>query len=589
MTLLRPALLASWIVFCLLSYSAKAGGSTGELRIESQPEFRHVRLTEVQGRIHVQGQLVDDAGDPLSRVPLHAEASGKQSNTPFIEICSEKEAPVSEASAPKIRTDPAGQFCISVPASLVSSQRLHISYLGSDFQLSAETDIQLTPSFPEASLHFDGPTVEIDLGKTHQRIAVELRPSGPATASHWDSFPVVLELLTGGKVRTLGTKRLPPSAVTVEFEIPTRDLGAPGPATIVARSTAAMSKPPTVRAIALKRVLVDLTHGRIRRGGPNGTATVNVIAATSSGLVPEGHFRVLLNGNVVDKVKLASGAAQVSWPHDSNENESVEIQFVSAMQWWRAASSLRLNAVPPGAAPLELPDWPWLLLLGGVLFSFRPARQKPLPAKASVRPPADGAKPESPLPSGAAPLTRPPALPNALPNGFCGAVRDAHSGKPISGAEVRARIPSFVRPDRTIETTTDRNGLFSLPDAETNFPSEAELTICAPEHSPLNVTFARGRYASVTLTSRRRHLLARLVHKASSYGLIEPNHSGAPTPTRILHAARRRNLLQFAVWAQRVRSAAYGPTRLDAASEQRVLDEEPDPRSLSSPPRASNR
>ena len=93
---------------------------------------------------------------------------------------------------------------------------------------------------------------------------------------------------------------------------------------------------------------------------------------------------------------------------------------------------------------------------------------------------------------------------------------DAHDGTPITDAIVLVRLPAFDASGVQRTARTDHVGAFAL-DGGAAGPGAA-LEVRAPFHTPLAAAMPPPGTLVLSLTSRRRTLLARFVDWASRDG-----------------------------------------------------------------------
>jgi hypothetical protein len=149
--------------------------------------------------------------------------------------------------------------------------------------------------------------------------------------------------------------------------------------------------------------------------------------------------------------------------------------------------------------------------------------------------------------------------------GYRGVVCDAHEGTPVSPAVV-----SFIGPEGgahvLLQVRTATDGSFKADAAA--FPSGTLVEVTAPFHATLTAPLPGPGVLQLSLLSRRRALLDRLVRWAERRGKPWTRPSGDPTPGHIAGVAEQESEAQVGRWARSVERLAYGPNPPDAALEQ---------------------
>ena len=154
-------------------------------------------------------------------------------------------------------------------------------------------------------------------------------------------------------------------------------------------------------------------------------------------------------------------------------------------------------------------------------------------------------------------------------SGWRGRVLDAHDGSPIANALVLLRLPSFDASGVLRTARTDAHGTFTLDSSEPAGPGAA-LEVRAPFHTPLAAPMPPPGTLVLSLTTRRRTLLARFAAWAAHEGGWE--RRGEATPGEV---ARRTDRAEVAGWAGAVDEAAFGPDALSESKEQAVVSRAP--------------
>jgi hypothetical protein len=273
----------------------------------------------------------------------------------------------------------------------------------------------------------------------------------------------------------------------------------------------------------------------------------------------------------VGSAPLLQGAARLKL--SSGISGDVVLHYHSDDPWWLPGEPLRVSLA--GNAPRGPRRWPWLALLVPIGYVCMRSLQRPARRKTKV-PPLPKPRPSGIVLEAAAPLS-----------GWVGSVSDAHDGQPIAGARVQASLPSFRGSEANTHTAvSDARGWFELPPLQHPLPEGARLRVWAPLHSEVERALPPQGRVSISLTSRRRAVLRRLVRWARSIGTPWVR-GGEPTPGEIATIAARRGDPRTARWAEGVQAAAFGTAPVDEATEAALKAAEP--AWPQTPPRAEGR
>lgn len=405
------------------------------------------------------------------------------------------------------------------------------------------------------------PTV-LALERDTQLLVLATRPSPPLFAGEAvESLAIDLNLTREGRP----TKSLAKADVEIgssaEFRIPSRALGVPGPIELSAEfagSTSTRAGRSVAHVIATATVLLELAEP-IAAGRPESGVHVRVHASSVVGNVPSGAIEARSGALVVANARVTDGGAElfIQLEEAAAKAQPIELRYVPDSPFWLpgAALSVDLPLLPPSpwrrigwiAAAAVLGSW---LLLGWQ----RPRRIE--------RPSVVG-----PLPTVRAPIDIVEV--GDARSGWRGQVLDAHDGSPIAGASVLVRLPSFDASGVLRTAHSDAAGAFVLDGVDSAGPGAA-LEVRAPLHTPLAAPMPPPGVLVLSLTSRRRSLVARFVEWAARDGGWE--RRGEATPGEV---ARRSDRSEVASWANAVDEAAFGAEPLTEAKEQAIVGHEP--------------
>jgi hypothetical protein len=136
-------------------------------------------------------------------------------------------------------------------------------------------------------------------------------------------------------------------------------------------------------------------------------------------------------------------------------------------------------------------------------------------------------------------------------------------------------VPAFDGEGLAASTATGSDGSFRLAEPAGSRTEGARLWVTAPHHSALMRHLPPPGHLVVSLVTRRRALVERLVTWARSRGVP---WAGAlePTPGAVAGLARERDRRAVERWAHAIQDAAFGPAPPDEPRERALLDAEPD-------------
>lgn len=523
------------------------------VRIQAQPRFERARASPAEGgAIDVNAELVSDTGAGVAAADVGIVLRGAARAASLggcVDPARTRDAPSPRGGV--IRTDGDGRLCVRVFGASASA-RLELTFAGDDLHLPSAAAVALQPAPALPSLAFEAPSIELDLDQPTLRLRLS------ASTPERDPIPAIeLELHDAGRVIALGSSDWSRSGSTLSFGLDTSQLGAPGPARLVARPA---GREQTARAetIALRIARVRL-GARVSERGPDGTS-LEVWTETRVGPAPSGWIEVTgPDAEALGSAPLVEGRSEVRLAGDAAGD--VMLHYRSDDPWWLPSEPLELSLEP--RSPSTPRRWPWLALLAPIGYICLRSLQRPAQPKARVLP---------------TPRPRSPALAAELAvpvSGWVGSVTDAHDGQPIAGALVQASLPSFRSGEANAHSTfSDERGWFELPALQDPLPEGARLRVWAPLHSEVDRPLPPHGRVSISLTTRRRAVLRRLVRWAR--GLGAPwFRGGDPTPGEIASIAARRGDARTARWAEGVQAAAYGHAPVDEALETALRAAEP--------------
>ncbi|HWO08842.1 MAG TPA: carboxypeptidase-like regulatory domain-containing protein [Polyangiaceae bacterium] len=523
--------------------------------IQDQPHFENARSTRVAGSVEVRAELRDDTGAPIAGADVELAAARPAGQRLELAACVPGRGRRGDAP---LRTDVAGALCARV-GNAAPDAEVELTFAGDALHLPAVVRVALEQAPSGLELSFETPSLELTLDQPTSRL--HLRVAG---TSDDEPIPALeLELHEQGRTRPLAASEWSRAGDRLSFSIDSAQLGEPGPARLVARHIG-RDRPVRAEAVALKLATVRLGAELVGSAAPGSAAELRVWAEPRGQLDPSGWVEVTREdgSGSLGSAPFEAGTALLRLAEEATSGE-LWIHYRSDDPWWRAGDPLRLVLGAPDT-PREPRRWPWLALLAPIGYVCLRSLQRPAPRQSERRAPAPRRQPAAMVVESAAPKS-----------GWVGTVTDAHDGHPIAGARVRALLPSFRAEDAaTHSTITDALGGFRLPALPEPLPEGARLEVWSMLHSALDRSLPPQGRVSITLTSRRRAVLRRLVRWAHAIGSPWVR-GGEPTPGEIVATALRRGERHTAQWADAVQAAAYGAAPVDEAREAALRAAEP--------------
>ena len=471
-----------------------------------------------------------------------------------IEPCSQKSSRERRRASPlALRTNERGEVCVRLSDAVGRAAAIEWVFAGDALHLAASMKVPLVPAPVSERLSFEAPSLEIDLDQPTRRLRVL------GTAALGPIRGVELSLQEGDKERRIRDVTWQSDAEGASIELQTAELGAPGPARLVA--TIVTTGPQTklrAESVALRVAAVRL-DAEIE-SVESDRASLRISATSKVGPPTSGWVEAWLDEQSIAAAPLTRGEARLQLLGLPPQAQ-ISLRYRPEEPWWLPYEPLELTLTH--RAPRETGRWPWLALIAPIGWIClralqRPAlRETPRPRRPEVPP---RAKPLPPVP--------------ALAAGWSGRVIDAHDGWPIADAHVQIALPSLLSDGATASTLSDAHGAFSLPSLAAPLPEGARLRVTAELHTEVERVLPPEGRVDVSMISRRRLLLRRLVRWARSMG--PPWHrSSEPTPRDVANVALRRGDEQTARWAEALESAAFGSTRVDVRLEAALRAQEP--------------
>ncbi len=528
----------------------------------------------------VRGQLMDDAGAVLGSMPiiLHvtAPAGAPAIDLPQPSPCDqsarrERRVPRLVGSDKyEVRTDDHGEFCIRTEAALGRAS-LKLRFEGD--ALHDATDIAISFDTKNASaahtvVRFEPAPDVIDLERPNISLMASLRVDRAAasrsasSAARREGLIVVLENEHGKRI----AEGLTGGDGRVRFELPTSAFAGPGAGELRLRfdGTTTLAKATASQPIVRRAdVVLSLDHP-IDVGDPEDGVPIDVDVKTLRGPVTGGVVEALRGEESVGAGEVRDGKARViaSFSLERAGKVPLELHYVPSAPYFRASKPLRveISVRGPGVMKQILIALVVLAVTAWILFGWRRA---PMRAVTNLD---DG---KTPVPTGRAGVDVIRA--EAGQTSYRGTVIDAHDGTAISTARLSVIAPAFQGDGVVARATSDERGEFVL---DAKHRTDARLVVEAPAHSKLEQALPLPGVLRITLVTRRRTLLERLVRWAQRTGTpfdTQPE----PTPGHVRRAAFRAQDDEVEQWAGGVESAVYGPAMVDEQLETQLLAGEP--------------
>lgn len=564
----QPPWRFGWWVVGSLSLLLSSPTIAAPLRVTGTP-FVEASATLHEDELVIRGRLDDDRGRPLRGAEIRLRRRGHDGRVPLLtglSACAGTDTPRDHQGSLLQRTNEAGVFCLIVrPGS--ANERLEVSYAGDPLH-PAVTSQQVPVRGRERSLSLgfspDPRRLAVDGDDPRVWILAEATPSAASAAP----FPVEILLAASDGVPELLTTTRVRLGERTSVLLPVARLGGPGPASLRLRSAGTSELGPAEHRVAIERtarVRLALVTPPVSAGGRSGIPLALAVSS-QGGPVTGGAVEVRADDRVVGAAPVSAGSAHpiaiLADPPDAGI--PLTARYLPDSPWWIPEAPIPIWIPPSVPSPWSRYAW---LAAGALVFL--------LAALARRRPRRPEPRPHSPT------RPHPPGRPrldlvasNSPSTGWLGTVLDAHLGVPIPNAELRLLTGAPPATREVARATTDASGRFQLTP-----PSACTLGVLlevrAPWHSTLVDPLPTTGTVTVSLVTRRRGLLDRLVawiERSSPPWRLGP---AEPTPGQLARIARRRGAPEVDAWARAVEAAAFGPDPVDEAREQALLTDEP--------------
>lgn len=528
------------------------------LRVRGTPRL-DVDGYRQRGELVIDGRLADDlgAGVPERVVRISASHGADAASLHAARPCAAGAKVHAAGLAATTATDDAGRFCISAPLP-IAAYAVEIGAPGSELLGAAHARLDVDLSKHSVRLRFDPEPSVLSLDAPPATIDV--------IAESYDDErgppPVPLALVLSTEAGAIARASTGAGGRAL-FAVAGSALGPPGRGALVVSFAGDPDTAPAAHAAPIQRnARVMLSPPSDAQGTPEDGVGLEVTARTQWDDVPGGTVEALLGEVAVGAAPVSSGRAVVlaTFATPPAKIARLTLRYVPDGSGYIPAGDV--VATVHAQAPSVLREVPLLVgvaAIAGWLFVGRIARKR----KAMAPPP-----PARRVPSGFAHVAVVESAGGASRR-LVGRVVDAHDGTPIEGARVRivGGVPGETRTLASAET--NRDGAFALGEAE--LPPGAQLVADGPLHARYASVVPRWGTLEVSLVSRRRHLLDRLVAWARRRG---PPFDARPEPTPG-HVRRAAREPETARWADAVERAAFDASPVDARAEHDVEELEP--------------
>ncbi len=515
--------------------------------------------------VELRARVADDTNRPIGKAhvrlrvepaPPRLAAATACGNTPSTAVQRTQREYIIDSSAD-------GSLCVRL-SEVPEAAKLRLSFDGSDDYDPRSLLLNVDRSRSPVTLRFEPPPATLALEREQHSIWVVSKSDVIASLEPQRlSVSLFLRELTGqevelGKVNvSLGQR--------AQFLVPSASLGAPGPAQLIARfkGTAGLSSADTWTPV------VRTTQVTLALEGPpsvdsSGGVRLDLSAVSLAGPVPTGSVEALSSGRSIASSPVRDGRATLNLTLAGDPGPArVSLRFLPSSPAWLASANLELDVPVPPPSPLGRV----LLLVCAVGICAWLVRAWYRPGRREVV-----SRERTSIPSGMPMLELISAAPDG--SGWRGRVLDAHDGSPVQNAVITLLIPAFSSNSVAANARTDAAGEFELGHVDYAGAEGSRFRIEAEWHTTLERPVPRPGSIAISMVSRRRSLVERLVKWTQRKGRPWSSDGGA-TPRHVIGVAESRANPEVARWASAVEQAAYGPQAPDADTERGIAAQQP--------------
>jgi hypothetical protein len=532
------------------SAAAASGDTAAAPMLKVSGKASLVAETRASGDgFEVRATLSDEVGRPLPSSEVRVLRVSPDT-TPTFHRCGDARR---EAGGELLlTTDKSGRVCIAVTGMPAGSIELSFQDARGYFERTHHV-VRLPESVGTSfEVGFDPPLTTLSLDQPVQELGIVARARGGATPPA--AAELVLSMVADGSEQELGRAALDGLGEVHRLSVVSGSFGQPGPARLVGKLRTRNGEELAQANSALMRTAtVALSLGSGSGSSVEAGATLQIHAASALGPAPSGVVEARSRGLSVAAARVQNGIATLSLPSTGTLlGATLTLEYIGAGAGWLSAPPLELRISAPGPSYARYVFWiaaAAIAALAVVLSWQRPPRARPLP---STPPPKVRARVE--------------VLETfATGGGYAGLVRDAHEGTAISPAVVSFIGPGPNRPV-LLQLRTQSDGSFRVETAV--FPNGTLVEVTAALHATLSAPLPAPGVIELSLISRRRALMERLVRWAERRGKPWTRPVGEPTPADVASVASTEAEPDVERWARELERLAFGVNPPDAASEQ---------------------
>ena len=497
----------------------------------------------------VRATLSDEVGRPLPGAEIRIRTSSP-SAAPTLHRCGD---PRGEAGAELLlNSDKSGRVCITVTGMAEGSVELSFQDARGYFERTQRVvrlPEQIATSF---EIGFDPPLATLSLDQPVQELGLVARARGGASPPN--AAELVLSLAADGTEQELSRTALDGLGEVHRLSLVSSSFGQPGPARLIARLRTHGGEELAQASSGVMRTATVALSIDSGLDGIEAGSTLQIRAASALGPAPSGVVEARSRGISIAAARVQAGVATLSLPSapGAQLGGTLTLEYAGAGAGWLSGPAIDLPVVAARPGYVRYVFWIAAAALAGlavVLGWRRPPRPRPLPA--------------APPPRVRASVEVLEAFSDG--SGYRGYVKDAHEGTAISPAVVSFIGPGAHRPV-LLQVRTATDGSFNVENS--TFPAGTLVEVMAPFHATLTAPLPGPGVLELSLISRRRALVERLVRWAERQGKpwIRPNTE--PTPSEVARVASSEAEPEVERWARGLERLAFGATPPDGAAEQ---------------------
>jgi hypothetical protein len=497
----------------------------------------------------VRATLSDEVGRPLPSSEIRVR-SASPDDTPLFHRCGDARGGVGRELS--LTTDKSGRVCIAVTGMAAGS--IELSFQDARGYLERASRVVRLPDSVGKSFEigFDPPLTTLSLDQPVQELGIVARARAGATPP--PAAELVLSMITEGSEQELGRTPLDGLGEVHRLSIVSGSFGQPGPLRLVGKlRTHDGEELAQTNSAVMRTATVALSLGSGSASSVEAGAVLQIHAASALGPAPSGVVEARSRGLSVAAARVQNGVATLSLPSAGTLlGAALTLEYIGAGAGWLSGPPVELRILAPGPSYARYVFWiaaAAVAALAVVLSWRRPPRPRP---RSSTPPPKVRARVE--------------VLETfAAGGGYAGHVRDAHEGTAISPAAVSFLGPGPNRPV-LLQLRTNSDGSFRVEAAV--FPNGTLVEVTAALHATLTAPLPAPGVIELSLISRRRALMERLVRWAERRGKPWTRPVGEPTPGDVASVASTEDEADVERWARELERLAFGANPPDAASEQ---------------------